>query len=136
MCDDLLELGLHPNKSLTIQFPTVPDHLVRHFIRGCWDGDGSVYWADRHIAASFVSGSHDFIVELERKLHVAGLPARTLYQERESYKIRYHGAACTPLYRYLYDGVPTGQYLARKRAIFAEYAEKQRELFGFQAVGA
>lgn len=41
--EDLLRLGLMPAKSLKLQFPEIPPDCVRHFIRGCWDGDGSVY---------------------------------------------------------------------------------------------
>jgi len=42
-CKSLNNLGCHQNKTFTIQFPTekqVPKHLLRHFLRGCWDGDG------------------------------------------------------------------------------------------------
>ncbi len=45
MADDLARLGMLPRKSLTLVFPTeqqVPLHLRRHFIRGYFDGDGSV----------------------------------------------------------------------------------------------
>ncbi len=46
--DRLTELGCTPNKSLTLKFPTedqVPKHLLRHFLRGMWDGDGSYsFW--------------------------------------------------------------------------------------------
>lgn len=43
MCSKLSELGVVPNKSLKIQFPTFIDkNLIRHFIRGVYDGDGSV----------------------------------------------------------------------------------------------
>lgn len=34
-------------KMLDIKFPQIPPQSVRHFIRGCWDGDGSVYFT-RH----------------------------------------------------------------------------------------
>lgn len=37
--NDLCDLGLFPNKSKNIKFPDVPDEYMRHFIRGCWDGD-------------------------------------------------------------------------------------------------
>ena len=40
----LIELGVFPRKSLILKFPTsdqVPEHLIRHFLRGYWDGDGS-----------------------------------------------------------------------------------------------
>ena len=39
----LRELGLYPNKSLTIErLPKIRDDLVRHFIRGYFDGEGSI----------------------------------------------------------------------------------------------
>ena len=46
VCADLRQLGVTPRKSLTITFPEMPPDMVRHFIRGCWDGDGSVYWEE------------------------------------------------------------------------------------------
>lgn len=39
----LINLGCHPNKTFTLEFPTekqVPKELLRHFLRGIWDGDG------------------------------------------------------------------------------------------------
>ncbi|MEL3972227.1 LAGLIDADG family homing endonuclease [Rossellomorea oryzaecorticis] len=35
--------GIQPNKSLSIQLPTIPDSYLNHFIRGYFDGDGSIY---------------------------------------------------------------------------------------------
>lgn len=43
MYNDLLDKGLTPNKSKTLKFPKLDDNLVNHFIRGYFDGDGSVY---------------------------------------------------------------------------------------------
>ena len=47
MKQDLILYGCTPNKSLTLEFPNKaifkdPD-LIRHFIRGYFDGDGSVF---------------------------------------------------------------------------------------------
>ena len=41
--EDLIKQGCVPKKSLILKFPTedqVPPHLIRHFIRGYFDGDG------------------------------------------------------------------------------------------------
>ena len=41
----LADLGCWENKSLTLKFPNneqVPRYLLNHFIRGIWDGDGSI----------------------------------------------------------------------------------------------
>lgn len=42
MCADLTAHGCTPRKSLTLKWPTgVPNELIRHLIRGYFDGDGS-----------------------------------------------------------------------------------------------
>ncbi len=45
LTNDLIKLGCVPRKSLILKFPTeeqVPTHLLSHFIRGYFDGDGSI----------------------------------------------------------------------------------------------
>ena len=46
MCETLENLGAVRNKSLVLEFPDIPKELYSHFVRGYYDGDGSVY---RHI---------------------------------------------------------------------------------------
>lgn len=63
MSEQLDKLGCVNAKSLTLRFPTeqqVPTYLLRHFIRGLWDGDGciSVLTSDtykRHFRSSITS---------------------------------------------------------------------------------
>lgn len=43
MCDSLDKLGMTPNKSLTLEFPQLDKQFYRHFIRGYFDGDGSIH---------------------------------------------------------------------------------------------
>lgn len=44
MCKDLEKLGIVPNKSLILEFPTfISDLLMPHFIRGYFDGDGCIW---------------------------------------------------------------------------------------------
>lgn len=43
MCKALECIGMVPNKSLIVTFPKISSHLIRHFVRGLFDGDGSVY---------------------------------------------------------------------------------------------
>jgi hypothetical protein len=44
ICDQLISHGCVPNKSLILEFPTtVPNELIRHFMRGYSDGDGCIY---------------------------------------------------------------------------------------------
>lgn len=126
---DLQRLGLTPAKSLTLQFPDMPLDCVRHFIRGCWDGDGSVYLErGEKPCASYVSGSKDFIERLVGHLVNLGLPDRTIHKnvrgKNPSYYFRYTGGQCTKLYHILYDDVAPSIYLSRKHDAFKRMADQ------------
>lgn len=41
--DDLINLGVTPRKSKTLSWPNIPKPYVWHFIRGYYDGDGSIF---------------------------------------------------------------------------------------------
>lgn len=62
----LRELGIFQNKSLTIKFPNdsmIPPHMMSHFIRGYFDGDGCVQkrrWGQRFDIIS----SQEFCIKL------------------------------------------------------------------------
>lgn len=117
--DDLVSFGLSPNKSSTIKFPKIPQDLLRHFIRGCWDGDGSVYiQKNGNFGASYVSGSYDFILDMLKELNNAGLKSVKISRNGKSFYFRFYGKECAKLYRYLYDGISEDQYLLRKYTVF------------------
>jgi len=123
--DDLVRLGLTPRKSLILNFPEIPNQHVRHFIRGCWDGDGSVFIEKKinRMVAHFVSGSYKFVEGIVNSLMQAGLPDRTIQtnkRETPSYYIRYAGSQVHQLFHYMYDNVPSIQYLERKYNLFRQ----------------
>lgn len=132
VCADLRQLGVTPRKSLTINFPQMPPHVVRDFIRGCWDGDGSVYWSGTppRASASFISGSKVFVQDLVKHLVGLGLPDRTIHirsptksSEHRSYSFRFTGRDCALLYHVLYDNVDESVCLSRKRDRFRAMAD-------------
>lgn len=42
MCEDLMKYGCTPNKTFSIRLPLLEQSLYPHFIRGYFDGDGSI----------------------------------------------------------------------------------------------
>ena len=74
---DLINLGLSPKKSKNIEFPNIPKEYVSHFIRGCWDGDGSIFFDQNKLVASYVSGSKKFIERLVHELFKIGISKKT-----------------------------------------------------------
>ncbi len=134
----MLRMGLKPKKSVIATFPHIYFEDVRHFIRGCWDGDGSIYLENNQLnkaKASFVSGSRDFVQVMLDKLELLGLPPKRIYtnKNRKSFYFRYSGEECAKLYHIFYDDVSENMYLTRKFEIFekiARYYEKRSELGG------
>lgn len=61
--EHLIKLGCVPRKSLILTFPNreqVPEYLLRHFIRGYFDGDGWFTNTDSCFQAGII-GTEDFI---------------------------------------------------------------------------
>ena len=128
---DIVSLGLTPNKSLTMQFPNVPNEFVRHFIRWCLDCDGTVYVdKNKHkMSASFVSGSLEFVEAMVKILINAGFPDRTIHRHNhsnKSYYFRFTDSQVPMLYNYLYENVPETEYLERKYDLFRLSLERNQ----------
>ena len=124
---DLNSLGIFTKKSLNIKFPDVPDAFLVDFIRGVFDGDGSVFFEKRSprfpLRASFVSSSKSFMDTLENKLRTLGMPKRNIYQHKTkngiSYMIRYAHEASIKLFNILYKkAMRNGLFLKRKHDKF------------------
>jgi hypothetical protein len=49
------ELGIHPNKTHDGPCPQIEDKFIWHFIRGIFDGDGSICWNNKELAISIAN---------------------------------------------------------------------------------
>lgn len=73
----LLKIGLTPNKSKTIGELKIPNKYFFDFLRGCFDGDGTIfsYWDSRWHSSfmfyiAFASGSLEFLKWLQKKIKI------------------------------------------------------------------
>lgn len=67
---DLIKWGCVPNKSLSLtKIPNIPRDFVSHFIRGYFDGDGSLHWLNgtKNFRISFV-GTAPFLKDIQKEL--------------------------------------------------------------------
>ena len=129
----LIDLGLYPNKSLTIRFPTVPKHCLPDFIRGYLDGDGCVYLHTakgkngqkivKRLSVIFTSGSELFLKELNSILgSQIDLRQKKIYKGHRSFQLRYGTFDSIQLFKLLYkDTKKSDLYFRRKFAIFIAY---------------
>jgi len=127
--EDLVKLGGLRCKSRVVNFPYVPRKFLPDFIRGYFDGDGSVFFVEyvrtkdkrrtRELRTNFTSGSPKFLESLMRVLHnEIGLPFKKLgvYNAGSSLKLGYGMKDSDTLLRYMYyDKFPIG---LRRKASF------------------
>ena len=123
---DLTKLGLTPNKSLDMKFPSIPKQYLRHFIRGIFDGDGSVYLERKKLLKiKFSSGSLDFMKCLMEILVKEGFPKRTIYGSKKikpnALEIRYEANQAVKFYNYFYSSVSSDIFWTKKYNIFYNY---------------
>jgi hypothetical protein len=133
MYNDLNNLGCTPTKTKTIRIPILEDDLVHHFIRGYFDGDGTVGayknlknsdW--KILKSGFCSGSQEFIIDLLKILPVKN---KTIKQVKECYITQHSLQDTLNLFSYMYKDYTT--CLERKRQVFINYLDtyKPRKRF-------
>lgn len=72
MWNDLNHWGCVPNKSLVLEsIPNIPRNYISHFIRGYFDGDGSLHYlkGTNNYRISFV-GTKEFLQDIQKELEV------------------------------------------------------------------
>lgn len=125
LVSSLMARGCTPRKSATLEFP--PSGLLHrpHFVRGVFDGDGSIYCYRRPYPQPTVSiiGSPPFLKGLQDVMcSDAGLSKNKLYRAGNSdvaMSLAWTGMGnISKIYNYLYGG--GGPCLARKKERFKE----------------
>ena len=67
--NDLILLGGKESKSMDMEFPNIPDEYMHDFIRGYFDGDGSIMLLkNNRVNSTFTSGSKKFLDSLLKVL--------------------------------------------------------------------
>ena len=136
--EDLSKLGGLRCKSKIISFPYVPKRFLPDFIRGYFDGDGSVFFVKyvrtkdkrptKELRTNFTSGSRDFLDELMKVLHnEINLPLKKLgvFNNGSSLKLGYGMKDSDTLLRYMYyDKFPIG--LERKASFVSKIPNYQK----------
>jgi hypothetical protein len=118
----LQDIGLSSNKSLIINSLKIPNKYFFDFVRGEWDGDGTVYcrkdfrWKDSYIVCiSFASGSEDFLTWLHEEINIRLGTTGHIYSGKRVLQLRYGRKDSRKLFDAMFyeDGLP---HLHRKFA--------------------
>ncbi|MEK6861891.1 MAG: LAGLIDADG family homing endonuclease [Nanoarchaeota archaeon] len=125
MKKDLIKLGCVPRKSLILKFPTenqVPPKLLHHFLRGEFDGDGSIYInnSKNQQVMVYFCGAYDFCVGVDNQLKKLGIKVCKMEKNVNIFRVRVSNfeGQCK-LKNFLYKDSTFS--LTRKRERFEQY---------------
>lgn len=130
--NDLIKLGCTPRKTFTLQFPTfdqVPEHLMNHFIRGYFDGDGWATFLKKENKLRLGITSSEFFIKSYRDFLVNKLNIKSIkYQKNNksdpnNHPVRricfYRINDLYSIYKYIYKNATV--FLKRKRDIIENF---------------
>ena len=106
----MIEIGLHPNKSKSLEVLKVPDVYFIDFIRGFLDGDGftNSYWDKRWknsfmIYTGFVSASKKHLEWIQNKIiNLYNISGSIKFNGRSTYQLMYAKRASETLLTLIY----------------------------------
>lgn len=127
--NDLQRLGVTERKSFTFTPPKIPKDLIRHFIRGYFDGDGTVYLRNfkypSKLASKIYTASlsmakfvHELIVKVGGNDYQGKVLNYLAHQKNDYYVISLGHQASIKFFNYMYK--ETNLYLERKYKKFLE----------------
>lgn len=123
MYNDLVDLGFMPNKEARLKLPNMPKIFMRHFIRGYFDGDGSIvygYYKRRnrnnkltpYVSTCFAYANAGFLKSLSKVLrNNIGTHKGYLHKRDHLY---YSRLDSIKIFHYIYKGVSKEFFLERK----------------------
>lgn len=118
-------------KSERVRVPDVPFEHLRHFVRGYFEGDGSIFFdeprSNLHVQ---ISGLTAFIESLRERLIDAGVyRTASVYrcpQAQDTSTLNVNGAQAFHLAHFMYRDAPSALVLERKRAVYDRVLQWRR----------
>lgn len=128
LCEDLINLGVIPRKSMKqkMEEKLIPNNLIKHFIRGYFDGNGSCSIRKNLISLDFF-GSKIICLQIDKYLKLNNINKNVLYgnKKNELYGLRINNTDNKILlYYYLYEDATI--YLKRKKEKFDKFLQYKK----------
>jgi len=126
--DSLLKLGVKPNKSLRIGNIRVPDCLMLHFIRGVFDGDGSLSGKKITHVQFEIAGYKSLLKQVQdilvKKCNVNRVKIYPLAKNNKASRLQYTGSQIFRILSFLYKGSTNQTRLERKYKKYIKLKKK------------
>lgn len=137
LCNDLINLGIYPRKTYNLEPIKVPETYFADYVRGFFDGDGTVYIYTVNntpqIKVGFVCVSSNFLKDFNKKLcKILNISEKTVHEQIDKtgkrmikHNINFYIDDSEKLAKFMYENNPT-LYLDRKKKIFDQWKSIKR----------
>ncbi len=97
MCDYLISIGITPRKSLTLKWPNISNKYISHFVRGYFDGDGSITF-DKNLRIN-ICGTYSFLSSLKQNfISICNRDIGCICPDHNIWRLRYCGNISAKLF--------------------------------------
>lgn len=127
MCRDLIKYGCIPNKSLKKSFPKLKEPFIQHFLRGYFDGNGSIIFSSRKYLTVQLASSEIFLNQMQDYLgETLQLKHKKVYKPKKAKSDKWGIWKCVTveaetLLNYLYDN--SSIHLERKHQKYKDIVD-------------
>lgn len=130
--EDLIKLKIYPKKTKVgiYYLETLPEELQRHYIRGFFDGDGSIWWKTaynkkKYLCCNFTSVEENFLIHIREQLYSQGIYSYITSWNNSynhiTYQLGLSGKEnCLNFLKYIYED--SNVFLDRKYLLFKKAA--------------
>lgn len=135
MVNDLEKNGIVERKTFKLEFPynIISKELYSHFIRGYFDGDGSVFYSSargvkNETLCVSICGTFNFLNSIKKELTFLKEDEKCLYKdernETDTWNLKlYNQLRALNFYNFIYNNLENNIYLLRKKKKFDDYIE-------------
>lgn len=131
LVNDIEKHGIVERKTFKLKFPKdLKEEYYSHYIRGYFDGDGSVFYTSSRgkkdeVLCVTICGTNSFLTDLSEKI---GVSSDKIYKDNRtkndcwSLKL-YNQTFALPFYSYIYKNINGEYFLHRKKKKFDDYID-------------
>ena len=130
---DLGLLGLFPDKTARMRLPKIPQEYFGDFVRGYFDGDGSVWSGLMHkkrptmtltIQVTFTSCSQDYLQDLYSALQSVGIRGGSIFVPKSANcaRLTFSSNDALKIYNIMYNA-GHNLFLKRKKVVFDKFIQ-------------
>lgn len=131
--NDLVKLGLTPNKARRMELPKIPKEYIGDFIRGYFDGDGNI-WSGlinkkrktptSVLMIAFTCASKSFLEKLFLVIKKEGINGGSIFmiKNKACSRLQYSTLDALKIYKIMYNK-DYKLFLGRKKSVFDKFVE-------------